>query len=369
MVIFFFVIGLEIKREVIAGELSTIRQAIFPIFAAIGGMIVPMIIFISFGLQGEASQGWGIPMATDIAFSLAVLSMLGTRVPLSLKIFLTALAIVDDLGAILVIAVFYSQEINWLFLGIAAVLLSLLYLANHLNIQTISLYTSFGFIIWFLFLKSGIHPTIAGVLIAFAIPARPKVLINDFIPKIVYHMDAFSKLPIDDSNYVLNNDQLNSIDKVEQLVVKVQSPLQRIEHDLSGVVNYAIVPLFALANAGVTLLAPDSPISSITTIFTSLSLIIAISLIFGKMIGISLFSWLAVKFKLAVKPNDTSWLAYIGIGLLAGIGFTMSLFIASLAFVSPELLDQAKVGIFAGSIISGFAGFFLLKYAINKNRE
>jgi len=369
MVIFFFVVGLEIKREIIAGELSTFRQAVFPIFAAIGGMIVPMAIFASFGLQGEASHGWGIPMATDIAFSLAILSILGTRVPLSLKVFLTALAIVDDLGAILVIAIFYSHEIQWIFLSIALVLLIILFLANYFDIQAITLYTGIGFVIWFLFLKSGIHPTIAGVLIAFSIPARPKVHINEFIPKIKRKLEHFSNLPKDDTNFVLSNDQLAAIDHAEELVLKVQSPLQRIEHHLSGVVNYIILPLFALSNAGVTILAPGSPLTSITSVFTTLSLIIAISLIFGKMIGISLFSWLAVKFKLAVKPKKVSWLAFIGLGLLGGIGFTMSLFIAGLAFVSPELQDQAKVGIFVGSILSGFAGFFVLKYALKKTSK
>lgn len=364
MVIFFFVVGLEIKREFIAGELSSFRQAIFPILAAVGGMLVPIALFTVFGLSGEASKGWGIPMATDIAFSLAVLGLLGSRVPLSLKVFLTALAIVDDLGAILVIALFYSHQIYWSYLLIAFGLLLVLVLANYFDVQIIHLYTGIGFLIWFLFLKSGIHPTIAGVLIAFTIPARPKVKINQFIPKIKWRLRKFRGLPEDDTDFVLSNEQLSAIDHIEELVKEVQSPLQMIEHHLSGMVNYLILPLFALANAGVTILAQDAGKNGESAVFTSLSLIVALSLIFGKAIGISLFSWLAVKFKIATKPKNVPWMAFIGLGLLGGIGFTMSLFIANLAFQDSALLDQAKIGIFFGSIVSGLAGYFLLRHSL-----
>ncbi len=367
MTIFFFLVGLEIKREFLAGELSSFKKAVFPFFAAAGGMLLPMILYFSFGLQGEQSQGWGIPMATDIAFSLAILSMLGKKVPLSIKVFLTALAIVDDLGALLVIALFYSHQIYWGYLLAAAILLLILVVANYFDVQLITLYAIVGFLIWFMFLESGVHPTIAGVLIAFTVPARTKVQINRFIPKIKWRLKKFSDLPGNDSSFVLSNEQLHAIDDIEDLVSEVQSPLQKMEHRLSGLVNYLILPLFALANAGVTILAPNSPLSSISQIFTSLSLAIAISLVLGKVIGISLFSWLAVKTGLAHKPNNVSWLTITGLGLLGGVGFTMSLFIANLAFISPELLDQAKVGIFTGSIVAGFAGYYLLKYSLNKN--
>jgi Na+:H+ antiporter, NhaA family len=369
MVIFFFVVGLEIKREFVAGELRSVKQALFPIIAAIGGMIVPIILFNSFSLTGEAAKGWGIPMATDIAFSLAILAVLGSRVPLSLKIFLTALAIVDDLGAILIIAVFYSHQIYWMYLFFAFVLLLLLVLANYLDIQNLHLYTIVGLGIWFLFLKSGIHPTIAGVLIAFTIPARPKIKINTLMPKIKWRLRQFMNLPDDDSNFVLDNEQLEAIDHIEELVREVQSPLQMIEHHLSGMVNYIILPLFALANAGVTILAPGSPIAAVGQVFTTVSLVIAFSLVFGKMIGIALFSWLAVKLKICTKPKNISWLSYIGVGLLGGIGFTMSLFIVSLAFVSPALQDQAKVGVFFGSLVAGVAGFLILKYSLSKSNN
>ncbi|WP_291854905.1 Na+/H+ antiporter NhaA [Marinilabilia sp.] len=365
MAIFFFVVGLEIKREFIAGELSTFRRAIFPVFGAIGGMVVPVLVFISFGFAGEMSQGWGIPMATDIAFSLAILGILGKKVPLSLKIFLTALAIVDDLGAVLVIAMFYSNTILWYYLFFALGLLLILFAANYFNVQNLYLYTYIGFIIWLLFLKSGIHPTIAGVLVAFSIPMRPKIHINEFIPKIKEGLKHFSSLPKDDKKFVMSNKQLAAIDHVESLVKKTQSPLQMIEHNLSGVVNYLILPLFALANAGVTILSPGSPLSS-GAIFNDLSIAIAVSLIFGKAIGISLFSWLAVKLKLSVKPSNIPWKAFIGLGFIGGIGFTMSLFISSLAFETQELMNQAKIGIFFGSIAAGLVGFYILKSALKK---
>jgi len=363
MAIFFFVVGLEIKREFIAGELSTFRQAIFPVFAAFGGMIVPIALYSSFGFAGEMSQGWGIPMATDIAFSLAILGILGKKVPLSLKVFLTALAIVDDLGAVLVIALFYSQTILWHYLFFAFGLLLILLIANYFNIQNLYFYTYVGFLIWLLFLKSGIHPTIAGVLVAFTIPMRPKIRINEFIPKIKNGLKYFSSLPKEDKKFVMTNQQLAAIDHIETLVKKTQSPLQMIEHNLSGVVNYLILPLFALANAGVTIFSPGSPFSS-GKVFNELSIAVAFSLIFGKAIGISLFSWLAVKLGLSIKPGNVPWKAFIGLGFLGGIGFTMSLFISSLAFDTRELMNQAKIGIFFGSIIAGLIGFFILKKSL-----
>lgn len=364
MVLFFFVIGLEIKREVLAGELKSFRQAIFPIFAAIGGVITPMIIYFSFGLEGEASRGWGIPMATDIAFSLAILSMLGPRVPLSLKVFLTALAIADDLAAILVIALFYGGTVAWPYLFAAFILLAILAIANYYDVQQVALYAVLGIIIWYLFLQSGVHATIAGVLIAMTVPARTKLHARNFIPKVKWRLRKFANIPTEGQSFLLDDDQLNAINDIEIIMQEVQSPLQKMEHRLSGVVNYFILPLFALSNAGVVLMASGSSLASITEVFTALSLIIAASLIFGKVIGISLFSWLAVKFKLAVKPEKVSWLSYIGLGFLGGIGFTMSIFIATLAFDDPALQDQAKIGIFVGSIISGIAGFFLLKYSL-----
>ncbi len=372
MAIFFFVVGLEIKREFLAGEMSSVQQASFPIVAALGGMIVPVIIFKFFGLQGEAANGWGIPMATDIAFSLGVLAILGKRVPLSLKVFLTALAIVDDLGAILIIALFYGGDLDWMSLFIAFSLLAILFVANRMNIQDLRLYTFIGFIVWYFFLMSGvngpgtgIHATIAGVLVAFTIPARPKVKSADFITGIKQVLLRFDSASKKNSKLVLSHEQLSVINEVEYSVKEVQSPLQYIENQFHGFVNLVILPLFAFANAGVTLFAHTGG----GVIFTSLSFAIVISLVAGKTIGIILFSWLAVRFRLAIKPRKSSWLSFTGLGILGGIGFTMSIFIAGLAYESELLLNQAKIGIFIASILAGVVGYFLLRYSLKKDEE
>lgn len=313
----------------------------------------------------------GVPMATDIAFSLGVLAVLGKRVPVNLKVFLTALAIVDDLGAVLVIALFYGGELNWMFIGIAFLLLGVLAIANYKQVQDLKLYTFVGFIIWYLFLMSGtqgpgsgLHATIAGVLIALTIPARPKVHVKDFMNRIKNGLHRFDSVPQSESDIVLTAQQLAAINDIEYSVNKVQSPLQYIEHQFHGFVNLFILPVFALANAGVTLVA----VTTQGEIFSTVSAAIAVSLVFGKVIGITFFSWLSVKLKMAVKPHKTSWLTFGGLALLGGIGFTMSIFIAGLAY-SGELLNQAKIGIFVGSIVAGVAGFYLLKYSLRRDEE
>ncbi|MCW3804731.1 Na+/H+ antiporter NhaA [Plebeiibacterium marinum] len=371
MAIFFFVVGLEIKREFLAGELSSFKQASLPIFAAIGGMVVPIILFFMFGLEGEAQSGWGIPMATDIAFSLGILAMLGKRVPLSLKVFLTALAIVDDLGAVLVIALFYGGELQWTYLIIAAVLLIVLTIANLKNIQDLKLYTILGLVIWYLFLESGVegpgsglHATIAGVLVAFTIPARPKVHVDKFLPRISSGAKNFESIPKSVHEIVLSDEQLHAVDNMEYAIKKVRSPLQYIEHQFHGFISMFVLPVFALANAGVVLSAGDQG----GEVMSLVSFAIAFSLVFGKVIGITFFSWLAVRLRIAIKPKGSSWLSFAGLGLLGGIGFTMSIFIASLAY-STEILNQAKIGIFIGSIIAGLAGFFLLKYSLKRDED
>jgi len=374
MAIFFFVVGLEIKREFLAGELSSFKQAALPIFAAIGGMLVPIGLYLTMGFEGVEAKGWGIPMATDIAFSLGILALLGKRVPLALKVFLTALAIVDDLGAVLVIAFFYGGDLNWTYLIIAGVLLLVLTVANLRNIQDLKIYTFLGFIIWYLFLMSGvngpgsgIHATIAGVLIAFTIPARPKVHINEFLGRIKSGLIRFDSVPKSENERVLTDDQLYAINDVEYSVKKVQSPLQYIEHQFHGFISLFVLPVFALANAGVTIFSISEGSGEV---LTTLSYAIAFSLVFGKGIGITLFTWLAVKLGIAVKPKKTSWLSFLGLALLGGIGFTMSIFIASLGLnESSEFLNQAKIGIFIGSIIAGFLGFYLLKYSLRKDEE
>jgi len=371
MAIFFFVVGLEIKREFMAGELQSVKQAALPVFAAIGGMVVPILVFLTFGLHQEAADGWGVPMATDIAFSLGVLAVLGKRVPLTLKVFLTALAIVDDLGAVLVIALFYGGELNWMFIGFAMLLLGVLAFANYKKVQDLKLYTFVGFIIWYLFLMSGmkgpgsgLHATIAGVLIALTIPARPKVHVDDFMVRIKNGLKRFDSVPESPNEIVLTPEQLAAINEIEYSAKKVQSPLQYIEHQFHGFVNLFILPVFALANAGVTLVA----VTTQGQIFSTVSAAIAVSLVVGKVVGISFFAWLAVKLKFATKPRQTSWLTFIGLGCLGGIGFTMSIFIAGLAYTG-ELLNQAKIGIFIGSIVAGVAGYYLLKYSLKRDEE
>ena len=276
MAIFFFVVGLEIKRELMVGQLKSFRQAIFPVFAAIGGMVVPIMIFKTIGGSGEMSSGWGIGMATDIAFSLAILGILGKKVPTSLKVFLTALAIVDDLGAVLVIALFYSHNIMWYYLLFALGLLLILFVANYFNIQNIYLYAYVGFLIWLLFLKSGIHPTIAGVLVAFTIPMRPRRCPTELVPRMRRELDYYSSVPSNQNCSLMNEQQQESADKMQSLLRKTRSPLQMLEHNLDGVVHYVILPLFALANAGFSIFAPGSPFSS-GKIFNELSLAVAAS--------------------------------------------------------------------------------------------
>lgn len=364
MAIFFFVVGLEIKREVIAGELNNLKLAALPMLAALGGMVVPVIIYSTFGFEGDAARGWGIPMATDIAFSIGILSMLGDRVPLSLKVFLTALAIVDDLGAVLVIAIFYTSQINWLFLIVALTLVACLMMANFYNVRQLWIYISLGIVIWGLFLYSGVHATIAGVVVALTIPVKPSIDSDYFIEAIKSVLGKFNRISKDaNNNVVLTHEQIDAIDHIQSLAHEVQSPLQYAEHAMHRFINYVVLPLFALANAGIMLVSYGHSEHQ-TAQFTMLSVGLAISLIFGKVIGISLFSWVAVRLGLAKKPKGATWMSVIGVAFLGGIGFTMSLFIASLAFPSPTMLAEAKLGIFAGSMIAGIVGYLILRKSL-----
>lgn len=356
MAIFFFVVGLEIKREVVAGELSSLKQASLPIAAALGGMIVPALLYTLVIGGGEGREGWGIPMATDIAFSLGILSLLGKRVPLSLKIFLTAFAIVDDLGGVLVIALFYSDGIVLSALLIAGGLLLILLLLNIFNVNFISLYTFTGFIIWYFFLVSGLHPTLAGVLIAFIIPQRRQVMGDEFVMLMKENLDKF-KAECTGALY-LKEGQLVALDKMEKLAKQVQSPVQELEHSLHGFVSWVVMPVFALANAGIILSSGDGGgLSRIT-------LAIPLALVAGNFIGISLASWLAVKTGIAEMPRNVKMIHIMGLSLLGGMGFTMSLFISNLAFGDPLILNQAKLGILIGSIIAGLAGYLVLRFSL-----
>ena len=354
MAIFFFLIGLEIKRELLIGELNTVKKASFPLFAAIGGMLVPVLLFLLLNRNPDNSRAWGIPMATDIAFSLAILTLLGKRVPLGLKVFLTAFAIVDDLGAVLVIALFYSGTINWSLIAIALVLLAILFFLAYKKIHLKALIIFFGIAIWVLFLKAGIHPTIAGVLLAFTIPIRQKIGVEAYVKKLCDIVDDIKAS--DTSNMpLLSKEQIENIDYLEDWTDKVQSPLQLLEHRLHNWVAYLIMPLFALSNAGIRFQGAGD-------LDSMLGGIIIVSLVVGKLIGITLFSWLAVKLGFADLPEKVTFRQVIGISLLAGVGFTMSIFVANLAFFGNELLlDSAKAGILIGSVIAGVSGYLVLR--------
>lgn len=371
MAIFFFTIGLEIKREILVGELSSFRQALLPIVGAVGGMCIPVLIFFLLSKGTPYAGGAAIPMATDIAFSLGVLAMLGSRVPISLKVFLTTLAVVDDIGGIIVIAAFYSGHIEYMLLVYALLLLGVLVLGQAMRIQSKVFYLSIGAVIWFLFLNSGVHPTIAGVAVAFCVPAKPVLNPKKYIVAI---RDAISNFRKEDDEKlirrtILSNEQMDWLKQVESASDKVISPLQDMEDTLHGFVNYFIVPLFAFANAGIYLGDMD-----LVSVVEGISLAVICGLVAGKFIGIFLFSWLAVKLRLAPMPDAANWKMMGAVSMLGGIGFTVSLFIANLSFGSVsdlDLLNHAKLGIVVGSLLAGLLGFLFLSATLPRrcNRE
>lgn len=366
MAVFFFTIGLEIKREVLVGELSSFKQALLPIIGAVGGMVVPVLVYYLMSRGSAYAGGAAIPMATDIAFSLGVLAMLGKRVPMSLKIFLTTLAVVDDIGGIIVIAAFYSSHIEVMLLVYAAMLLGVLLLGSVIRIKSKIFYLGIGGVIWFLFLNSGIHPTIAGVLVAFCVPASPVFAPKKYIKKIRNSIAHFSQDDEEDltRKSILDKEQLNWLKEIESASDKVISPLQDLEDSLHPIVNFFIVPLFAFANAGIFLLDMDP-----ASLFEGISLAVMTALVIGKFLGILSFSWLAVKLHLAPMPAHSNWHMMSSIAMLGGIGFTVSLFIATLTFnpavaAQADLLNHAKLGIVAGSLIAGIVAFIWLHFTL-----
>ena len=354
MAIYFFTIGLEIKRELLVGELSSFRKAILPFIAACGGMIFPVIVYSLLVASGTPeTQGMAIPMATDIAFSLGVLSLLGNRVPLSLKIFLTAFAVVDDIGGILVIAIFYSTEVAYGYLIAAAVLYAFLYYMGKLGVTQKIFFLLFGVVIWYLFLQSGIHSTISGVILAFVIPARPRLNAGKYIRRIRSIISTFPVMQSD--NIVLTNEQITTLKQVERASDHVISPLQSLEDNLHGTVNFVILPLFAFANAGVVLSGGGDVVGNV-------AIAVGLGLLLGKFLGIYLFTWLSIKSGLVRMPEGMNWKNIAGVSLLGGIGFTVSLFIANLSFAGayPELLNQAKFGVLCGTVVAGILGYIVL---------
>lgn len=355
MAVFFFVIGLELKREFMDGELSTIKKASLPMVAALGGMVVPALLYFLINRGTEAAHGWGIPMATDIAFALALLSIAGKHIPGSVKVFLSALAVADDLGAVLVIAFFYTADLNFLPLGIAGLILAFMMFGNLLGIRSSIFYLIMGAGVWMGFLLSGVHATIAGVLTAFTIPATVKVNELVYATKLKTLVSTFEQ-EIPRNSTLTTPEQHETLEQIRSLSVAAETPLQKIEHALHPYVAFVIMPLFALANAGMVIGA-----DFFTAIINPVSIGVITGLIVGKFTGILLFTWLMVKFKVARLPYQSNWNHITGVALLAGVGFTMSLFISNLAFDDLYMINQAKYGILLASIIAGILGTIALK--------
>lgn len=362
MAVFFFTIGLEVKREIMIGGLSTPKKAFLPLMAAIGGMVVPALVFVLFNQNNpEGINGWGIPMATDIAFSLGILALLGSRVHINLKIFLTALAIADDLGAISVIAIFYTEEINFAELLNGGIFIVVLLIANLLKVRNTVFYGVVGLAgVWLSFFFSGVHATIAGVLIAFTIPVHTKISRDEFIKRLKNKVNKLTKANVENEK-LHTEEQAHLISAVSELADDVHTPLQKLEHALHPIVTYFILPLFALSNAGVRIEG-----SMIELLMHPVSIGIIFGLVLGKFLGIALLVKLFVKLKMATLPEHVTWNQIYGIGFLAGIGFTMSIFIAELAFSDPYLIMVAKVGIICASLLSAFLGVAVIMFGSKK---
>jgi len=365
MAIFFFIIGLEIKREILSGELSDLRVAILPILAAIGGMIIPALIYLGINQGTDAANGWGIPMATDIAFAISALVLLGKRVSTPLVTFLVALAIVDDLGAVLVIALFYTEQIHANFLFLAFAMFSIMIAFNRLGIYNPLTYFIVGLIMWYFMLESGVHATIAGVIAAFSIPSKPKRTLDTFSKHVNNLLDEFKSYPLE-KKIVLHEDQKAILQNIKDKIDAVNPPASRLEHSLHLPVSLIVIPLFALANAGIAI-----DFSSFgTTLLEPVSMGIFLGLVLGKVLGIAGVAFLAIRLKIAKLPDQSTMSQIFGVAFLGGIGFTMSIFVADLAFLGDEaMLFQAKVGILSASLFAGLVGFLWLRFMAKRPEE
>ncbi len=355
MAIFFFVVGLEIKREILFGQLSSMRRAALPLIGAFGGMLVPAAIYIAFNLGGEGERGWGIPMATDIAFALGVLALLGRRLPMQLRVFLLGLAVVDDLGAIVVIAIFYTESISLIYLGIVAALAVLMVVANRVGFSHATVTAALGFLIWAAMLKSGVHATIAGVLFGFLASSQPQ-----------YSKERFARdsgsLILDYRQAIANGNTERSetiLGRLEELTQGTESPMERLERLAHPWTSYVILPVFALANAGLHF----SGVEFGELVSSDVTIGVVFGLLFGKVVGITLFPWAASKFGIVELPLYVSWAHVLGVGLLGGIGFTVAIFISGLAFTDPSLILNAQFGIMVASALSGLLGYLTLRFA------
>ncbi len=354
MALFFFVVGLEIKREIFFGHFSTIRGAALPAIAALGGMVVPAGLYLAFNAGGEGARGWGIPMATDIAFALGVLALLGRRIPAELRVFLLGLAVVDDLGAIIVIAVAYTESISFPYLGMVAVLAIATLVVNRIGFRHAAITSALGFLIWFAMLESGVHATIAGVLFALLTPARPRYSKERFAEE--------SEALISDYHQALaNGDTERSetiLGELEDLSQNTESPMGRLERLVHPWTSYVILPVFALANAGLHF----SGVELGDVITSDVTVGVIAGLLFGKVIGITLFPWIASRFGIVELPLYVSWRSVAGVGFLGGIGFTVALFISSLAFTDPQLALNSQFGIMCASALAGLLGYAILRF-------
>ena len=369
MAIFFLSVGLEIKREIKVGELSSMDKALLPIIGACGGMLIPVLIFyLACPADAAMQRGMAIPMATDIAFSLGILSVFKSRVPVGLKMFLAALAVADDLGGIIVIALFYSSDVNLLYLGLSALCVGILCLGNITKIRTKAFYISVGIVLWYLMLNSGIHATIAGVIVAFFVPATLKNGTGYYLERIRNNVNKFPVIEVDElhDTIVLTNDQIHTLKSIESAADKMISPLQDLEDNLHTLINYVVVPLFAFANAGIVLSG-----MSAGDLFSGASLAVILGLVVGKFLGVLSFSWLAIRLKVVCLPSGASWASFASICVVCGIGFTVSMFIADLSYAGlgangATLLAQTKLGVLVGSVISAVLGCILLHKTLPK---
>lgn len=363
MAVFFFVVGLEIKREMLVGELSSVKKATLPIFAALGGMLVPAAIYAIFNHGTPTSNGWGIPMATDIAFAVGVISILGKRCPSALKIFLLALAIVDDLGAIIVLALFYpSHELNFVFMGLALVVFLILILFNKMKVNSPYVYMMFGLVLWYFVFRSGIHATIAGVLLAITIPSKTTINEVRFFVKVKHLLEKFKENGNSEVEVLANPKQMEVIHDINEEVDAINPLMHRFESALHPISHFLIIPLFALANAGVTLDGSILQMSPMPAVVPG----IFFGLLLGKPIGITLFSYISVKTRLAELPGGVPWKQIFAIGMVAGIGFTMSIFVDNLAFSDPVHLNMGKATILVTSFVSAICGMLAVLLTTKK---
>jgi NhaA family Na+:H+ antiporter len=364
MAIFFFVVGLELKREIIGGELRKPKDAIMPIAAAIGGMVFPAAIYLLFNQSGSAADGWGIPMATDIAFALGVIYLLGNRVPTSLKVFLTVLAIADDIGAVLVIALFYTSNIDFASLSVGALFMVVLVLSNLLGVRNTLYYGIVGICgLWLAFLMSGVHATIAAVLAASTIPANVRISENFFNIRLSHLLDKF-KAAKPNNMPTVSHEQFEILSQIRLTTKYALTPLQRLEHGMHPLVAFVILPIFAFSNAGITLST-----NSMDDVLSPVALGVMLGLILGKVIGVASGVFVVQQLRIAQLPVGMGWKEVWSVGLLAAIGFTMSLFITELAFPETPYVAQAKIGILAASVFAGALGFFVLRFFGNSQQN